>query len=83
MRCEPVGNDLAHGGKLLKQDRLALSSQSIRAATLNQFQGLDPALFLQASKRSIKRSHLQVSATKLLNILNHGIAMLLSTGETG
>src|SRR5579884_3192290 len=42
-------NHPGHGGKLLMEHSLACSGQLVRATTLDRFQRLDPAQFLQTS----------------------------------
>src|SRR5689334_6953407 len=72
------GDDAPEGGKLLAQRRRASGRQTVGMAAVLGGKRRNPTLLLQPHERAIECPRLQRRPAEAVDVLDHGIAMLLA-----
>src|SRR5262245_2407395 len=75
--------NLARRAQLLFEVTLAVRRKAIRLPAVLRFHLLDPALLHQPGDCAIKRSRPQPHPGKLLDVLHHGVPVLLASRQAG
>ena len=75
--------ELSQGGQFCAENARALSGNAIGPPTFLGWERLDPTLLFQASNCPVQRPRSETSPAYAGNVLNHGVSVLRSAGQTG
>src|SRR6185312_11654455 len=75
------GDNAPESGELLAQRSRSSGRQTVGMATVLGRKRLNPALLLHPHERAVERTRLQNSPAEAVDVLDHGIAVLLAICE--
>src|SRR5207249_3189343 len=79
--AEACFHDLIQTSQLIPEVPPPLGCQPVRTAPVLRLEGTNPTPFFQASDRAVQGAGSQANTGKPVNVVNHGVAMLVAIGQ--